>query len=897
MFLNSAWVDVTSDVRTEDGIAIRRGRANEAAATQPGQCSMTVDNTTGNYFPRNPLGTYFGSIGRNTPLRVGLGTVSQTDDPFTRTVSNGWGSTPDGHAWANTGTPYNVGSGIGNLVIPAANNTIENHISSVGNDFDATFVFAFPFASVLTAAAGIIVSGRNDGAYVVLQIGADQVMTMYSVNNAIPALVSPVSGLGLPKFIGQTFQIRCQMSGNSIRARAWVVGTPEPAYWHTSGNIAGTEANTGQFRIGTFTLAGNTNTYPLSVAFDNLQLTHSAVGVRRFTGEIASWPQTFDIGNDNKTVKVEAAGLLRRMGQGNAPLASAFSRFMTTQAPADYWSLEDGKQSDTFLNGVAGHAPMIPQPDTSVSPQRGVTAFAGDTDLPSTLQAPTCTNGASIVGTVAGFAGIDTTGFTMSWAQKGTLGAGYDNHWWMPTGSLRMLVFDTGLVEVYADSTTVLSVTPFAAAPDQYNDKWQHFVLSVRQSGSTIEMSLYVNGVNVGIASAGASTLRAIQRIELGTGPPIATSDKTSVSQVALFPGTYAGGTVGLPSVAQLYAAYRANDGELPRDRFTRLCYEENIPGIVTAAGSEWPKPMGPQRVATLLQLLTDCATVEQGVLYEPRDLIGVGLTNPKALYNTTARATIAASELYKPPIPTEDDQNTRNDVTAKRPEGNSARFQVTSGRLQVADPLAGGVGRYDTSVDANVTDDSWLLPIAQWIAALGTVDEARYPVVSVSHGSAAVLADATLLAALPLVDVECLLDVTGVGYDTVRSVVRGYTEYLENFVHTWDFNCSPGSPFSVIRLNSSATDRIDSGSSALTSSATTTATSLSVTTTLPGDLWITSFLPFDILVAGERMTVSAISGAASPQTFTVTRSVNGVVKAQAAGAAVKLFRPSLLAY
>jgi hypothetical protein len=43
-------------------------------------------------------------------------------------------------------------------------------------------------------------------------------------------------------------------------------------------------------------------------------------------------------------------------------------------------------------------------------------------------------------------------------------------------------------------------------------------------------------------------------------------------------------------------------------------------------------------------------------------------------------------------------------------------------------------------------------------------------------------------------------------------------------------------------------------------------------------------------------MTVSAISGASSPQTFTVTRSVNGIVKAHAAGATVLVYRPLVAA-
>ena len=42
--------------------------------------------------------------------------------------------------------------------------------------------------------------------------------------------------------------------------------------------------------------------------------------------------------------------------------------------------------------------------------------------------------------------------------------------------------------------------------------------------------------------------------------------------------------------------------------------------------------------------------------------------------------------------------------------------------------------------------------------------------------------------------------------------------------------------------------------------------------------------------VGGERVTVTNITGASSPQTFTVTRSVNGVVKAHTSGTDVRLW-------
>jgi hypothetical protein len=88
----------------------------------------------------------------------------------------------------------------------------------------------------------------------------------------------------------------------------------------------------------------------------------------------------------------------------------------------------------------------------------------------------------------------------------------------------------------------------------------------------------------------------------------------------------------------------------------------------------------------------------------------------------------------------------------------------------------------------------------------------------------------------------------------------------------------------------------VDSGGSSLASSATAGATTLSVATTAGNDLWITGSVNFDIIIGGEQIHVSSISGTSSPQTFTVTRAVNGVSKAQASGAAVALYRPAIVA-
>jgi hypothetical protein len=87
---------------------------------------------------------------------------------------------------------------------------------------------------------------------------------------------------------------------------------------------------------------------------------------------------------------------------------------------------------------------------------------------------------------------------------------------------------------------------------------------------------------------------------------------------------------------------------------------------------------------------------------------------------------------------------------------------------------------------------------------------------------------------------------------------------------------------------------KVETDGSTLAAGVSKTATTLSVAT--PGALWTTNpiDLPIPLEVGGEVMSVTAISGTTSPQIFTVTRSVNGVSKTQAAGAKVRLARSAV---
>jgi len=215
---------------------------------------------------------------------------------------------------------------------------------------------------------------------------------------------------------------------------------------------------------------------------------------------------------------------------------------------------------------------------------------------------------------------------------------------------------------------------------------------------------------------------------------------------------------------------------------------------------------------------------------------------------------------------------------------------------MSVLPPEQGGVGRYDSQTTLSLAFDSQLANHATWLLAAGTTDETRYPVITVEIADPNTTAlDASILD----VDIGDRIVITnpktGQTPDPITQIVRGYTETITPFTHTIAFNCSPESPYEVVRLDTGGY-KVDSDTSTLVSGVSSSATSLSVATT--GQLWTTSggAMPIQIRVAGEVMNVTAISGTSSPQTFTVTRSVNGIVKSQSAGAAVALFKPATLA-
>ncbi len=278
-----------------------------------------------------------------------------------------------------------------------------------------------------------------------------------------------------------------------------------------------------------------------------------------------------------------------------------------------------------------------------------------------------------------------------------------------------------------------------------------------------------------------------------------------------------------------------------------------------------------------------------------PRSL-GLMYRTRASLYNQAPALVLPYGSIAPPLEPVEDDQAVRNDVTVSRRGGGSGRAVVETGPLSVLPSEQGGVGIYDESNELNLADDAQAQPMASWLAHLGTVDEARYPSIRIDLHR-----HPELIPAVLRLRVGDLIRLTGlplwVGEPTTDLHVMQIQHEPRPRAWTVTLVGTPASPYRVGVVGGGT--RVDTAGSQLAADVTASATTWSVASS--GERWITSAeypaeFPLAAACGGEEVTVTAITGTAPPQTFTVVRSANGISKPHAAGASVSLARPHVVA-
>jgi hypothetical protein len=258
-----------------------------------------------------------------------------------------------------------------------------------------------------------------------------------------------------------------------------------------------------------------------------------------------------------------------------------------------------------------------------------------------------------------------------------------------------------------------------------------------------------------------------------------------------------------------------------------------------------------------------------------------------------------AGNDLSGAILPIKNNLGILNDVTVKRETGSSARYVLEDGPLSV-NPPPNGVRRYTGEVELSLWKDSQCLPRAAWHVYAGTNNDLKLNQVTVALENPRIGGDPNMITAFLTADIGDAITIDNLPDllmpDQMRQQIAGYTERFDQFQHQITFNTVPGSTYVIARATAAGTSttqsKADSTTTTLNEALDTTETGVDIAVTAGSAGWTTSGVDFDIVIGGERMTVTSNTGT----TFTVTRSVNGVVKSHALGAQVRLFQPSNMA-
>lgn len=896
LLVDQVWRDITADVR-DQGVRITRGRADEQASISPSRASFVIDNRSGDYSPRNPSGIYYGLIGRNSSVRV---VTEEGKDDFGRTASNGWSTADSGQTWTRNGgdaADYAVGSGVGTIDVDTVN-SIREMTLGVTATADIT-VSATVRAGVVATGGPIdlaVVARRADSSnyyFSVCRFNTDSTVDVLVYKRAAGVTTLLVSDLdtGLTYTGSTRLGIEFQCYGAKLAGRVWNVDSPS-----LGGTVVEVEDSAltaaGSVGVRAFLDATNTNTLPVVTRYDRFRMDDV-----RFCGEIPSWPPRWDVTGTDVWVPVEAAGLLRRLGQGSKPLRSPLYRSAVTNGfysdgfatPYTYWPLEDAEGSTRGIEAFGGQPIAV----------TGTITFAANSDHPGSAALPSVLDGtltalppASALFNAAYEVGIwvkvdpgsaTATSYPIRWESKNTTLRYWTVKADTPAGTVA--------VEVTSATGVTAAISP-SVSVNLHDGEWHFIHVRVYQVGANeVSLRLRVDATT----DTDTQVVGAVERPTRITVPALGPTQSNISSMYAGHLMTWIG---EIGADADVYTAGLGHAGETAVDRMVRLADEEGVYLIAEGAAAD-SALVGPQRVATFLDLIKDAAEADLGILYEPRHAVGLAYRTRASLLNQSSALTLeyGVDPIIPPFEPVEDDLLVRNDVTATRRGGGSSRVAEDQGPLSTDDPPV-GVGAYDESVTVNVSTDDQTTDVAGWRVHLGSWDEARFPSLGVELRRTEFTADGTLTAAAQGVDVGDLLTVTDLPSwlppDDVQLLVQGCAETIDQFRRSVTWNCSPGEPYTVALWDDTAALWDTRYSTLASSFVAGVGTSMSVATESGRTLWTTGAVSFDIGVAGVRLAVTNIVGASSPQTFTVTATpVNGVAKTIPAGAQVRLWRSS----
>lgn len=634
---------------------------------------------------------------------------------------------------------------------------------------------------------------------------------------------------------------------------------------------------------------------------------NAPLGNTLFQGYAASFVPQFDSTGRWGSATVTANGLLRRLGQGSAPTQSTLRTYTPNVASlVAYWPMEDGSSATSFA--AAGPAGVYPMSFAGTPQLHSNSTCVGSDSLPVLA--------GSTWASVPSYAPTNQVQVRMLVAFPLAASA-------LPDQTVILRVFTNGSIAYWdvlylvggalkaqghsaVDGSVVFDTGPVGFAVDGTGSQ---ISLALSQSGSDVAVTLSKFTQSGAVASYANATAAA--QTVIGCAFIQLLPNTISTTQVAMGHVTVQSAVTDIFENAQPVSAY---DGEWAHDRQGRLLVLAGAEsrGMFTDSNGGTTR-MGPQPIDTVINLIRECEATAVAFLVDGLDA-SVKTSSHTNVENSAASLTIdATSGALVPPFQvTDDDQLLTNEWTLTQRNGSPVTFTDTAGTYGV-----NKVGRYQNSetvnVDMNQTGSlngafgiKAVLDRAAWLVHETTVEGYRIPTLEIAfHHNPELLS--TWLSTVQGAGVG-RIDITNLSTvypqlpsGTVSLLAVGFSHTIDQFTWTTTINCIPFLPWRVGVAAQTAGDtneyvlRADTSGSSLVVGVDVGATSLSVATT-SGPVWTTDAddVPFQVRIGGIPVTVTAVSGASSPQTFTVDPAT--VSKGLAVNSDVRLWNPTVLA-
>ena len=258
-------------------------------------------------------------------------------------------------------------------------------------------------------------------------------------------------------------------------------------------------------------------------------------------------------------------------------------------------------------------------------------------------------------------------------------------------------------------------------------DDVSHLALTMSISGTTVTVTLYVNGAPEASGTFARGLVPNVQDLRVG-GTAAGDVWDGQIANVAVYDTALSGARVTAHA-----AAVNGWRGEPSGYRFSRLALLAGIPGGLISTSSVGLATMGPQPVGgkTFTAALNEVAAAEQGAVDIDRSgllrFAGRVLRRGAPSVVTLDARTDILSDFEGLPY---NDEGLLNDVTVSRVGGATQRAVNAASALEL--------GTISDSIEVYVEDDDQALSLAEWLANINAEPQLRAPVIKVSMAALA---------------------------------------------------------------------------------------------------------------------------------------------------------------